>query len=481
MNIQTDHLQWKSLLKQRADTNNGKCLVKGLGGAKYGSIMPNPTETQSYCAACNAVVPARVVEIDGALFLESDCPDCGPKCAIVEHDAALYGQWEQTRRPHRPPEQFQTKVERGCPFDCGLCPNHRQKSCISLIEVTDACDLGCPVCYADSGSTNHLPLDTVERMLDAAVESTGGKPDVLQISGGEPTCHPEILPILRGAMKRSFKYVMLNTNGLSLAEGRIDVAELAQLGNGFEVYLQFDGLDDNIYENLRGRALLQTKLAVLDKLAEQGIPATLVATLRRGLNLEPVGELLRFALDHPAVRGVNFQCEAFFGRTPATDPATDRVTQTEVVNRLARSADGLLGTHDFIPLSCGLASMVYLERIAGDWKPIPRELADAWTGNPLTTSVEDLLEAAAGACLCKGGAILEALAQRLPPDLLRLSAEKRSRLVHERFFHVTVVSFLDAWNFDLNRACRECAHVIQPDGTKIPFSVFNTIRRNPRD
>ncbi|WP_372846726.1 radical SAM protein [Pontiella sp.] len=439
--------------------------------------MPNPTETQSYCAACRTVVPARVAERGGALFLESNCPDCGPKSALVEHDAALYGEWEQTRRPHRAPAHVQTQPGRGCPFDCGLCPNHRQKSCISLIEVTDACDLGCPVCYADSGTAHHLPRGTVERMLDAAAESAGGHPDVLQISGGEPTCHPEIVPILRAAMERPFKYVMLNTNGLSLADGTLDPAELAQLGNGFEVYLQFDGLEDDIHQTLRGRALLQTKLAALDQLAEHGIPATLVATLRRGLNLEQAGELLHFALDHPAVRGINFQCEALFGRNPANGAAPERVTQTEVVNTLARTADGLLGTNDFIPLSCGLASMVYLERIAGDWKPIPRALADAWAGNPLTTSVEDLLEAAAGACLCKGGALLEALAQRLPADLLRLSRRERSRLVHERFFHVTVVGFLDAGNFDLNRACRECAHVIQPDGTKIPFSAYNTIHR----
>ncbi|MBN2161319.1 MAG: radical SAM protein [Pontiellaceae bacterium] len=435
------------------------------------------THTQSYCAACRTAVPAQTVELNGALYLHSDCPACGSRDTLVEHDAALYRRWESSRRPNTAPENSQKTAERGCPFDCGLCPAHRQKSCIALIEITDSCDLGCPVCYADSGSGSFLPLKTIERMLDSAVESANGKPEILQVSGGEPTTHPQILPILRTAMQRPFKYVMLNTNGLALQDGRIDVAELARLGNGFEVYLQFDGLNDRIYETLRGKALLEEKLRALNLLAEHGIPATLVVTVRRNLNLESVGELLQFAIEHPAVRGINYQCEAYFGRNPEQGIPEERVTQTEIVNVLSQSAGSLVGTEDFIPLSCGLASMVYLEKINKTWQPIPRVLSDAWKGNPLTASVEDLMEAAAGACLCKGGPILEALTKRLPPDLLSRSIEERSRLVHDRFFHLTVSGFLDDWNFDLNRACRECAHVLQPDGTKIPFSAYNTLYR----
>lgn len=442
--------------------------------------MSYPRPTESYCIKCNRTEPARVVERNGHLYLETECPERGTVSVLVEHDAKLYQSWESARKPSRPPEQHQTPIERGCPFDCGLCPGHRQKSCIALIEITDACDLGCPVCYADSGVGTHLPLETIERMLDAAVESANGKPEVLQISGGEPTCHPQIMAVLRAAMARPFKYVMLNTNGLALQDGRMDVAELTRLGNGFEVYLQFDGLDDGIHETLRGRPLLDEKTKTLNALAENGIPATLVTTLRRGLNLAQVGDLLRFAIGHPAVRGINFQCEAYFGRNPKLGAPTERVTQTEVVNVLSRTAKELLRQDSFIPLSCGLASMVYLEKVAGDWQPIPRVLSDAWNGNPLTTSIEELFEAAAGACLCKGGAILDALAKRLPPDLLAMDAKERSRLVHERFFHITVASFLDGWNFDLNRACRECVHVIQPDGGKIPFSAYNTIYRGNR-
>ncbi len=463
-----------------AQRKAGKCLDGPGTDANMRYSMPTSSKTQSYCILCAAVVPARIIECNGSLYLESNCPECGSRKNLVEHDAALYKGWEKARRPNRPPETTQNAVKRGCPFDCGLCADHRQKSCIALIEVTDECDLGCPVCYADSGSGEFRTLETIEHMLDFAVESAQGKPEILQVSGGEPTMHPQIMDILRAAMARPFKYVMLNTNGLALQNGKIDVAELARLGNGFEVYLQFDGLDDGIYETLRGRPLLAEKQKALDALAAHGIPATLVATLRRGLNLETAGDLLRFAIDHPAVRGINYQCEAYFGRNSDAPPPEGRVTQTEVVNVLARTARELMGTKDFIPLSCGLASMVYLEKRAGAWKPIPRVLSDAWKGNPLTASVEDLIEATASACLCKGGPILEALAKRLPADLMNQSVEERSKLVHERFFHLTVASFLDGWNFDVNRACRECAHVLQPDGSKIPFSAYNTLYRTAR-
>jgi len=95
----------------------------------------------------------------------------------------------------------------------------------------------------------------------------------------------------------------------------------------------------------------------------------------------------------------------------------------------------------------------------------------------MTTSIEDLHALAAEMCACRGAALLAEVAGRLPANLLDMDREARSRLVQERFFHVTVISFLDADNFDLDRACRECTHVVQPDGRKIPFSAFNTIHR----
>lgn len=436
-----------------------------------------PRTTSGYCAVCDAVMPAEVVEESGALVYRLHCARCGDISSVVEHDAALYRHWETVRRPNRPPEVRQTEARLGCPFDCGLCSNHRQKSCIALVEITTACDLECPVCFADAGGNGHRSLAEIESMLDACVQSANGKPDILQISGGEPACHPQLIPVLRAAKARPFRYVMLNTNGLAIADERLSCADLKSLGHGFEVHLQFDGLDDAVYATLRGRALLDRKMLALDRLAEHEIPVTLVATLRNGLNTAQLGDLLRFALAHPAVRGVNLQCEARFGRTTAGGAERERVTQTQAVREIERQAPDLLKAADFLPLSCGLASLAYLEKFDGSWNPVSPELAAMIPGNPMTTSLEDIPALAAEMCACRGADLLQKIAGRLPKDLFSKSVAERSRIVQERFFRLTIISFLDAWNFDLDRACRECTHIVQPDGRKIPFSAFNTIHR----
>jgi len=431
--------------------------------------------TIALCPTCLQTAPAIVKKQDGALYLEVNCSQCGLHTNLIEHDAELYEKWNLERRPNVAPASYQKKQEKGCPFDCGLCENHKQKSCISLIEITTKCDLSCPICYASSGGGEHVPFENIVQQLNAAVETAGGKPDVLQISGGEPTTHPQLIEILKEAMKLPFKYVMLNTNGLNIVNGNIKAEDLKALGNGFEIHLQFDGLTDNIYETLRGRSLLNEKLKILDILAEAEISVTLVATLRRNLNLEQCGDILRFALDHPAVRGMNFQCEAFLGRN--TNNPEERVTQTEVANQLAETASELLTLENFTPLSCGLANMIYFEKLSKKWQPIPKILAKEIKANPMTVSLEEVLSFAKDACVCKSGVLLKELAKRLPKNLLMLSKEKRSKLVHQKFFHLTIISFLDAYNFDLNRASRECTHILQQDGTKIPFSAYNTIYR----
>lgn len=460
--------------------------------------IDNRHDAEVFCGGCRRKVPAELFERDGSLWLRSACDRCSVDYeTLIEDDAELYRSWNDIRRPNRPPEQSQTKSARGCPMDCGLCPDHRQKSCIALIEVTTACDLGCPVCYAaaddDStsapGAAKHRPLDQIETMLDACVASAGGKPDILQISGGEPTCHPQLPEILLAAKRRPFKHVMLNTNGLAIGEREFDAELLKELRPRFEVHLQFDGLDDDVYLALRGRPLLDSKLKALDAMAENDIPVTLVATLRRGVNLDRAGDLLRFGLEHPAVRGINYQCETYFGRTPINDAKTnvdassdafrsiDRVTQTGIVNTLHSTAGELFTPDSFLPLSCGLACMAYLERISGEWRSMPTALAALLPGNPLTTSIEDLFAEVQNACTCRGPMLLQEIGKRLPDDLLARPIAERSKIIHDNFFHVTIITFLDRWNFNLDRACRECTHIVQPDGSKIPFSAFNTIHR----
>ena len=248
------------------------------------------------------------------------------------------------------PLRFQTKIERGCPWDCGLCPDHEQHSCVAIVEVTDACNLECPVCFAGSSPRRraHRPLAEVERMLDAVVESEG-EPDVVQISGGEPTVHPRILEILELARCKPIRHLMLNTNGVRLAQQPAFVADLARFKPGFEVYLQFDGLSENALQVIRGANLGRIRRQALDNLERHAISTTLVVTLKAGVNDDAIGEVLDLGRRYRCVRGVTFQPIQDAGRNTDFDSKRHRLDLAAVRRRLLDSTD-LFSAADIIPL-----------------------------------------------------------------------------------------------------------------------------------
>ena len=176
--------------------------------------------TTSLCAECRQRVEARIIVRAGAAYLLKRCPNHGEQLALLEKNARYYLARLAYDKPGTA-SKTQTQTRRGCPFDCGLCPNHQQHTCIGVIEITDQCNLDCPECYAKPRTFGTLSLEQVARMMDFFQDAESGKAEVLQISGGEPTLHPRILDILRLAKAKGFKCVMLNTNGLRLRGGGI--------------------------------------------------------------------------------------------------------------------------------------------------------------------------------------------------------------------------------------------------------------------
>ncbi|MCR6633073.1 MAG: radical SAM protein [Magnetospirillum sp.] len=199
----------------------------------------------------------------------------------------------------------------------------------------------------------HRPLAEVEAMLDQVVASEGGRPDLVQISGGEPCEHPQILDILRAAKARPIRHVMLNTNGVRLAEDRDFVARLARLMPGFEVYLQFDSLRPEVLHRLRGRDLSGIRRRALEALERHNISTTLVAVVRKGVNDDEIGDILRHALEWRCVRGVTLQPAQAAGRGPVDKDR--RMLVSDIRRRVIDS--GLFGAQDVIPLPCSPESI----------------------------------------------------------------------------------------------------------------------------
>jgi uncharacterized radical SAM superfamily Fe-S cluster-containing enzyme len=271
---------------------------------------------------------------------------------LISTDAEYYKLSRETIKAGQMPLKFNTPIKYGCPYDCGLCPDHEQHSCLTLVEITDQCNLTCPVCYSESGPhrPTHRTLAHVEFMLDRIVENEG-EPDVVQISGGEPTIHPEFFAILDAAKGRPIKHLMVNTNGIKIANDPAFAEKLAAYLPGFEIYLQFDSLRAGPLVELRGEDLRSVRERALARLNAHNISTTLVVTLKKGLNDGEIGEIIDFALQQRCVRGVTFQPIQSAGRLEHFDPATDRLTLGEVRQQILAQSK-VFTPADVIPVPC---------------------------------------------------------------------------------------------------------------------------------
>src|SRR3954465_5116088 len=229
-------------------------------------------QTTSLCETCLALVPAKIIGEDNAVFYLKRCREHGVQKTLISDDASYWKAQKDWLKPGERPLPAQKKTEFGFPYDCGLCPDHEQHSCLAIIEVNEACNLSCPVCFADSSlkRTAHRPLAEIEAMLDVIVKAEG-EPDLVQLSGGEPTIHPQFFAILDAAKARPIRHLMINTNGLRIAREAGFAERLAGRMPGFEVYLQFDSLQRGALMELRGADLRKVRIEALEALERNNI------------------------------------------------------------------------------------------------------------------------------------------------------------------------------------------------------------------
>jgi uncharacterized radical SAM superfamily Fe-S cluster-containing enzyme len=441
-------------------------------------------QTTSLCGVCLALVPAKILIEEGSVFYQKRCLTHGVQKVLVSTDAAYWRLCRDYLKPGDRPLAFQTRTELGCPYDCGLCPDHEQHSCLALIDINEACNLACPVCFSDSSPhrTLHRPLAEIERMMDALVASEG-EPDLLQISGGEPTIHPEILEVLAAARRRPIRHVMLNTNGIRIAEDPEFVARLAEFRPGFEVYLQFDSLRPEALLNLRGADLGRIRRAALENLERAGISTTLVVVVKQGVNDDELPAIIDHALQWRCVRGVVFQPVQDAGRNEGFAAATDRFPLSAIRRRIV-DAEGPFGEGDIIPLPCNPESIAigYALRKGPRIAPVtsffPREMLVEALPNAITFEKypdlhKQVLEFFSLATTeCNNEKKLAELLCCLPEVPLPAG------LGYEDTFRIVIVEFMDAHNFCLGRVKRSCIHFVTPDGKIIPFETYNLFYRD---
>jgi len=437
-------------------------------------------QTTSLCEVCLEPVPAKVILSEGCVFYLKRCLAHGVQKTLISDDIEYWRQQKLWLKPGDRPLQAQTATEAGCPFDCGLCPDHEQHSCLAIVEVNRACNLACPVCFADAADMNgsHRPLAEIEGMLDALVASEG-EPDLVQISGGEPTIHPQFFEILDAVKRRPIRHCMINTNGIRIAQEPEFVARLAGYAPRLEVYLQFDSLDDDALMDLRGARLSRIRRQALENLEKAGLSTTLVAVIKRGVNDREVAAIVTHALEWSCVRGVTFQPVQDAGRNEGFD-ADNRVILSQLRREVAGA--GVFALEDMIPLPCNPDQICigYGLRDGKSVTPItsllPRELilqgpnTISYEAYPqLRAGIMDLLSLATTQCNTeeKLAGVLCCLPQAMVPQ----------ELTYANSFRVVILQFLDRYNFDLGTVKRSCVHFVTGEGQIIPFDTYNTFYR----
>ncbi|MET3711622.1 putative radical SAM superfamily Fe-S cluster-containing enzyme [Sphingomonas trueperi] len=438
-------------------------------------------QTSSLCETCLEVIPAKVIVEEERVYYLKRCRSHGVQKTLISDDLAYWRAQKDWLKPGDRPLATQTRTEAGCPFDCGLCPDHEQHSCLAIIEINSACNLACPVCFADAEDLHgaHLPLATIEAMLDALVASEG-EPDLVQLSGGEPTLHPQFFEILDAVKRRPIRHVMINTNGVRIAQDLSFVARLAGYKPALEVYLQFDSLDDEALMDLRGARLARVRQAALEALERADLSTTLVAVVKRGVNDGEIGRIVQHALEWACVRGVTFQPVQDAGRNEGFDAKANRMLLTQIRREVVKA--GVFAAEDMIPLPCNPDQICigYGLRNGRSVTPVtsllPRELilqgpnTVSYEAYPkLREAVLDLLSLATAQCNTeeKLADLLCCLPQALVPQ----------EITYANSFRVVIQQFLDRYNFDLGTVKRSCVHFVTPQGQIIPFDTYNTFYR----
>ncbi len=306
------------------------------------------------CPVCLERIPAVLTESDGAVRLHKTCTAHGDFSAVVWRGEPSRAEWTGDAATIAPGEN------QACPGACGLCQEHRQETCCILLEITSRCNLSCKYCFA--GAENGMveqdpPLALVKEWI-ADIAAKGKA--FLQLSGGEPTLRDDLPEIVRFAKAAGCEYVQLNSNGIRLAQDESFTAALAEAGLSF-VFMQFDGVSDDVYSQLRGRPLLELKKQALRNCGRHNIGVTLVPTLVPGVNGQAIGDIIRFAVQRsPLVRGVHFQPVSYFGRYPQApfDAPLDeqRLTLPEVYQAIFAQAGDVVPVGSIVPSRCDHAA-----------------------------------------------------------------------------------------------------------------------------
>ena len=438
--------------------------------------------TVSLCTVCHRQIDAKIIFEDDKVFLAKRCREHGSQKVLIADDIQYYKQIRNYNKASEYPLRPHTATHFGCPYDCGICPDHEQHSCLTLIEITDRCNLTCPTCYASSSPTHgrHRTLEEIAFMLDAIVKSEG-EPDVVQISGGEPTIHPDFFTILDMAKARPIKHLMVNTNGIRIASDPAFAERLASYMPDFEIYLQFDSFEEHALQQLRGKDMRAVREKAIATLNALNLSTTLVVTLQKGLNDHEIGKTIDYALQQRCVRGVTFQPTQASGRLEHFDPAVNRLTNIEIRRKILEQTT-VFQSNDLIPVPCNPDALVmgYALKTDGGVHGLTRLIDPEFllnnSRNTIVYEQDEKLHSHVMKMFSTANSI-DSLENDFHHLLCCLPDIIAPEFSYNNLFRVIIMNFMDAYDFDVRAIKKSCVHIVDTSGKIIPFETMNLFYR----
>lgn len=465
-------------------------------------------QTKSICPECFKVLEATIYEKDNKVYMEKTCPEHGKYNELYWSDYDQYQRAEKYRKEGEGLDNPRTEIIKGCPQDCGICPNHRSHTGLAIIDVTNRCNLKCPVCFANAAAAGYVYEPTkqqIHEMLQNLRQNSPVPATALQFSGGEPTIREDLPELVRMAKDLGFRHVEVNTNGIRLAQS-VDYCRTLNEAGVSTIYLQFDGLTKEVYKFTRGVDILEKKVKAIENCREAGLDSiVLVMTLVKGVNDHQLGDVIRFAVENfDIVRCINVQPVSLCGRLPEEEREKMRITIPDFMRLCEEQTDGKVKVDDFYPVPtvvpisqaigalkdkryveftahphCGMATYLFVE----DGEIIP--ITHYGNVDNFVRTMEKVYEEKqkghnTRAKMRLFGALRHVnfglLRKYIMPVLKTGSYEALGKLQRESIL-LSSMHFMDPYNFDLDRVQSCCIHYAVPDGRIIPFCTMNSIHR----
>jgi 7,8-dihydro-6-hydroxymethylpterin dimethyltransferase len=454
--------------------------------------------TTSLCRTCKEALQASVVaHASGEVWMNKACVQHGPQTVRLSTNAAWYEQTRATKQQFVAPRVVKKDIEHGCPFDCGPCTSHTQKVRLPVVTITSACNLDCPICYVHNKNDDayHMPVEDFALILEHLRTDHGGELDIINLTGGEPTLHPQLFEMLAMARDAGIHRVTVCSNGIKLAKDEAFVERLAAYGA--RIALSFDTFDPHADKLMQGAQMLATKIKCMELCEKHGVDVTLIPVMTRGVNEHEVGKILEFALTRPVVRHVEVHTMTFTGQSGATFQRSGRISMLEVLEEIEKTTGGLLRPSDFVTSPCAhplCYQIAYLLLDPDGGPPVPftrfmpaQELHEALSERLYlepSPRLEDSLKQAIDRLWVDDAPesvrtlrLLRFMLDTMFPADHPLTREQAIRAGEKVVKAVYVHSHMDEETFDVERAVDCCDSNCYADGSTIPVCNYNVLYR----